>query len=171
METRTRKNFPRKLHGFIVLCCVYTCASLRQRTGQARTYSSVVRLASHILHPKHGSSIDSDFCPIPLNEPTFFFGVFRSWRLLPTQCHPSLGLICIACYLPCFGDKIVTFLQDQKEGRGTMIWVARRERYTGNWKADLQSGYGEHVWIEDRCDAVAWYVILRGTIVKSTKSC
>ena len=40
--------------------------------------------------------------------------------------------------------------QDQKEGRGTMTWVERRERYTGEWKADVQCGYGEHVWIEDR---------------------
>ena len=33
-----------------------------------------------------------------------------------------------------------------------MSWRERRERYTGDWKADLQCGYGEHVWIEDRCD-------------------
>lgn len=42
-------------------------------------------------------------------------------------------------------------LQDHKEGMGVMNWVERRERYTGNWKQDLQCGYGEHVWIEERC--------------------
>lgn len=31
-----------------------------------------------------------------------------------------------------------------------MTWSARRERYDGEWSEDLQSGYGEHVWIEDR---------------------
>lgn len=44
-------------------------------------------------------------------------------------------------------------LQDHKEGTGVMNWVERRERYTGNWKQDLQCGYGEHVWIEERCTA------------------
>lgn len=33
-----------------------------------------------------------------------------------------------------------------------MNWVERRERYTGDWEQDLQCGYGEHVWIEERCD-------------------
>lgn len=43
--------------------------------------------------------------------------------------------------------------KDRKEGKGAMNWVERRERYTGDWKQDLQCGYGEHVWIEERCDA------------------
>lgn len=34
-----------------------------------------------------------------------------------------------------------------------MNWVESRERYTGDWKQDLQCGYGEHVWIEERCDS------------------
>ncbi|CAN0532413.1 unnamed protein product, partial [Ectocarpus sp. 8 AP-2014] len=40
------------------------------------------------------------------------------------------------------------WVEDHKEGMGVMNWVERRERYTGNWKQDLQCGYGEHVWIE-----------------------
>lgn len=31
-----------------------------------------------------------------------------------------------------------------------MLWVHRRERYSGDWNADLQCGNGEHVWLEDR---------------------
>lgn len=45
-------------------------------------------------------------------------------------------------------------MKDRKKGKGTMNWVERRERYTGDWKQDLQCGYGEHVWIEERCDVI-----------------
>lgn len=47
----------------------------------------------------------------------------------------------------CFDSKF----KDRKEGKGVMNWVERRERYTGDWKQDLQCGYGVHVWIEERC--------------------
>lgn len=40
-----------------------------------------------------------------------------------------------------------------------MNWVDRRERYKGEWKGDLQCGYGEHVWIEDRYEAAAATIV------------
>ena len=38
---------------------------------------------------------------------------------------------------------------DQKNGRGTMEWFDRREKYTGQWEDDQQNGKGEHVWMDD----------------------
>ena len=44
------------------------------------------------------------------------------------------------------------WLNNQRHGRGTMSWLDRGERYTGDWVGGVQNGHGEHIWIVSGTD-------------------
>ncbi|CAD8091168.1 unnamed protein product [Paramecium primaurelia] len=42
------------------------------------------------------------------------------------------------------------FLMDKKEGQGVMFWLNSNEKYYGEWKDNVQNGWGVHLWIEPK---------------------
>ncbi|CAK59186.1 unnamed protein product (macronuclear) [Paramecium tetraurelia] len=42
------------------------------------------------------------------------------------------------------------FLMDKKEGYGVMFWLNSNEKYYGEWKDNVQNGWGVHLWIEPK---------------------
>jgi hypothetical protein len=43
-----------------------------------------------------------------------------------------------------------SWVQDQRQGQGTMNWLSKAQRYTGQWMQGLPDGFGEHVWKQRR---------------------
>jgi hypothetical protein len=42
------------------------------------------------------------------------------------------------------------WLNNKREGKGTMNWIKINEKYCGEWKEDIQNGFGTHIWLEER---------------------
>jgi hypothetical protein len=37
-----------------------------------------------------------------------------------------------------------------KHGHGTMHWLTNNEKYYGEWRNDMQNGYGTQIWLEPK---------------------
>jgi hypothetical protein len=42
------------------------------------------------------------------------------------------------------------WVQDQRQGQGSMHWKTRGQHYTGHWVQGLPDGFGEHTWEQQR---------------------
>lgn len=42
------------------------------------------------------------------------------------------------------------WVQDQRQGLGSMHWKTRGQHYTGHWVQGLPDGFGEHIWEQQR---------------------
>lgn len=45
-----------------------------------------------------------------------------------------------------------TWVNDIKEGQGTMVWQTTNEKYIGNWHKNKQNGHGTHIWMETKAE-------------------
>ena len=42
---------------------------------------------------------------------------------------------------------------NKMKGNGYMIWLDKKEKYTGQWDNNLQNGYGIHIWYDSNLDS------------------